>query len=150
MSCEECGLVISLRARVDELETRIEHYERELSEDTYKSPPEWCLTGQQEVCARLLAARVQLTAEQIAAAWGGTEDKLFRAHRPGSERGRDQVKAVMSNLRTKLADFGWVIMLARNGFYRIHPAQHEAFKAAMRGDGQIAHLAMTAKKGRAA
>lgn len=147
MSAECCGISRALRQRIGELEERLERAETALQQrdGDLVAPNEWALSPQEAVLAKVFALR---DASKVALL-GAMEQA--RPTRDG--RAPNHVSVILTRLRTKLADFGWVVTYTQShaGLYGIHRDQKAAFRAAMMGQGDIAYPAMaTARHKRSA
>lgn len=139
-ACTDYPVARIHRDRIAELEDRLERAEALLEPDAFRHPHEWCLGRQEAVLCRILAKGPMSTDRALAA---------LEHHLPTPDgRSRNHVSVVLARLRTKLADFGWVLTYAdnRQGGYRIRRDQQALFTATVKGEGEPAHPSIVKPK----
>ena len=139
MTDYDCPICRIRADRIAELEERLERAEQAREADIMHPPHEWCLGACQAVIARRLAKGPVSTA-----ALGALLEESYPTQ---NGRAPSHIRVLVSGLRRKISDFGWVVERANSHspIYRVLPFQLPAFQAALRGDGSYAHPVMTAK-----
>jgi|GEM_PF-5086875 len=134
MTEHDCPICRLLRDRIEYLEERLERAEQAAEQGILHAPFEWALNRQQEVVARCLA-RGPVTVDGLLAA-------LEHDQPTADGRSRKHVRVLVTGLRRRVSDLGWIILGANRspvGAYRMLPEQQSAFQAAMRGDADAAY-----------
>jgi hypothetical protein len=139
-----CALARAYVQRIGDLEERLERAEAALHHDGMTPPNSWSLSPQEAVFAKVFAVRAATKASLLAA---------LEAASPSEDgRCRNHVSVVLHRLRTKLADYGWLITYAAGscGTYQVHPAQKSEFHKALTGEGSDAYPSMVKPRHREA
>jgi len=136
----DCPICRIRADRIAELEERLERAEQAVERDILHPPHEWSLNRQQTVLARCLA-RGPVTSDGLLAAL---------EHDQPTENGRSRrhVRVVMTGLRRRVSDYGWIVLGANSdpvSVYRVLPEQQSMFAAALRGEGSHAYPSITSR-----